>query len=202
MIENHDWLAAQTGGLAADDGVVVCSVGGGNVARDVYRIRCMPTGKTRSASMRSSFCTTRPRTQCRRAPTEAKRGLGSSQQRPSEPLSDSRPENGPPVQGGTRDSRGGVSGRALKASELQVVLQFPRTENKPENSSLSRGLFATSTYLTMSRAFFEEVTRPFSSFFLNLMGWHPTVLANDSAQIALASHSTAETRSTRTCADA
>jgi hypothetical protein len=38
VIENHDWLAKQTEGLTAEDGTIICNVGGGNVARDVYRI--------------------------------------------------------------------------------------------------------------------------------------------------------------------
>jgi hypothetical protein len=38
VIENHDWLARNTDGLAAKDGVIVCNVGGGNVAREVYRV--------------------------------------------------------------------------------------------------------------------------------------------------------------------
>jgi hypothetical protein len=38
VIENHDWLAAATSGLRASDGTIICNVGGGNVARDVYRI--------------------------------------------------------------------------------------------------------------------------------------------------------------------
>jgi hypothetical protein len=39
VLENHDWLAASTDGLSASDGVVVCNVGGGNVARTVYRVQ-------------------------------------------------------------------------------------------------------------------------------------------------------------------
>jgi hypothetical protein len=38
VVENHDWLAQHTDGLTAEDGVVVCNVGGGNVARSVYRV--------------------------------------------------------------------------------------------------------------------------------------------------------------------
>jgi hypothetical protein len=37
-IENHDWLSAHTDGLRAADGVVVCNVGGGNVAKNFYRV--------------------------------------------------------------------------------------------------------------------------------------------------------------------
>ena len=39
VIENHDWIGANTDGLAASDGpIIICNVGGGNVARDVYRV--------------------------------------------------------------------------------------------------------------------------------------------------------------------
>jgi hypothetical protein len=36
---NHDWLSQHTDAVAADHGpIVVSNVGGGNVARDVYRV--------------------------------------------------------------------------------------------------------------------------------------------------------------------
>ncbi len=38
IIENHDWLSQQTSRLASDDGTIICNVGGGDVARQVYRI--------------------------------------------------------------------------------------------------------------------------------------------------------------------
>jgi hypothetical protein len=38
IIENHDWLSAHTKGLMSANGTIICNVGGGNVARDVYRI--------------------------------------------------------------------------------------------------------------------------------------------------------------------
>lgn len=38
IIENHDWLSQHTKSLGADNGTIICNVGGGNVARDVYRI--------------------------------------------------------------------------------------------------------------------------------------------------------------------
>jgi hypothetical protein len=39
VIENHDWIAANTGRLEASNGdVIVCNVGGGNVGRAVYRV--------------------------------------------------------------------------------------------------------------------------------------------------------------------
>jgi hypothetical protein len=38
VIENHDWLAQKTAGLASDNGTIICNVGTGNVARAVYRI--------------------------------------------------------------------------------------------------------------------------------------------------------------------
>lgn len=37
-IENHDWLGEKTDGFSKADGVIVCNVGGGDVARAVYRI--------------------------------------------------------------------------------------------------------------------------------------------------------------------
>ena len=41
IIENHDWLSAQTGGMKADDGpIIICNTGGGDiaVARNIYRV--------------------------------------------------------------------------------------------------------------------------------------------------------------------
>ena len=39
VIENHDWLSANTDGLRKADGdTIICNVGGGNVGRAVYRI--------------------------------------------------------------------------------------------------------------------------------------------------------------------
>lgn len=37
-IENHDWLEEHTGGFTRDNGTIICNVGGGNVARAVYRV--------------------------------------------------------------------------------------------------------------------------------------------------------------------
>ena len=37
-IENHDQLEKQTNGFASANGTIICNVGGGNVARGVYRI--------------------------------------------------------------------------------------------------------------------------------------------------------------------
>jgi hypothetical protein len=37
VIENHDWLARHSDGLAGEDGVVACNVGDGNVGRAGYR---------------------------------------------------------------------------------------------------------------------------------------------------------------------
>jgi hypothetical protein len=37
-IENHDWLGQSTKGLRAANGTIICNVGGGNVARAVYRV--------------------------------------------------------------------------------------------------------------------------------------------------------------------
>lgn len=39
-IENHDWLTESSDSLSADNGTIICNTGGGNVARDVYRIIC------------------------------------------------------------------------------------------------------------------------------------------------------------------
>jgi hypothetical protein len=37
-VPNHDWISEATSGFAKANGTIVCNVGGGNVARDVYRI--------------------------------------------------------------------------------------------------------------------------------------------------------------------
>lgn len=37
-IVNHDWISSSTNGFAIDDGVIICNVGGGNVALAAYRI--------------------------------------------------------------------------------------------------------------------------------------------------------------------
>jgi hypothetical protein len=37
-IENHDWLGERTRGFRSAGDTIVCNVGGGNVARTVYRI--------------------------------------------------------------------------------------------------------------------------------------------------------------------
>lgn len=37
-IENHDWLGEAAPRFKSDDGPIICNVGGGNVARSVYRI--------------------------------------------------------------------------------------------------------------------------------------------------------------------
>lgn len=37
-IENHDWLSTHTRALAADNGTIVCNVGGGNVAKNYYKV--------------------------------------------------------------------------------------------------------------------------------------------------------------------
>jgi hypothetical protein len=39
VIDNHDWMAANTDNLAAANGILVCNVGGGNVAVNTYRVR-------------------------------------------------------------------------------------------------------------------------------------------------------------------
>jgi len=37
-IENHDWLSAHTAGLAKDNGTIICGTGGGNVAKNYYKV--------------------------------------------------------------------------------------------------------------------------------------------------------------------
>jgi len=37
-IENHDWLSEHAPGFRGSNGTIICNVGGGNVARSVYRI--------------------------------------------------------------------------------------------------------------------------------------------------------------------
>jgi hypothetical protein len=37
-IENHDWIGDNTNDLANTNGTIICNVGGGNIARGVYRI--------------------------------------------------------------------------------------------------------------------------------------------------------------------
>ena len=40
VIENHDWVSANTKGLeaSANGPIIVCNVGGGNVAKEYYRV--------------------------------------------------------------------------------------------------------------------------------------------------------------------
>lgn len=37
-IENHDWLGEHAPGMKSNNGTIICNVGGGNVARSVYRV--------------------------------------------------------------------------------------------------------------------------------------------------------------------
>ncbi len=37
-IENHDWIGKNAPGMRSSNGTIICNVGGGNVARQVYRI--------------------------------------------------------------------------------------------------------------------------------------------------------------------
>ena len=37
-IENHDWLGEHASGLTSANGTIICNVGGGNIARQVYRV--------------------------------------------------------------------------------------------------------------------------------------------------------------------
>jgi hypothetical protein len=37
-VENHDWIGEHSHGLSRANGTIICNVGGGNVARAVYRV--------------------------------------------------------------------------------------------------------------------------------------------------------------------
>ena len=37
-IENHDWLAKHSKGLTGENGTIVCGTGGGNVAKNYYKV--------------------------------------------------------------------------------------------------------------------------------------------------------------------
>jgi hypothetical protein len=37
-IENHDWLSIHSKGLTSENGTIVCNIGGGNVARNYYKV--------------------------------------------------------------------------------------------------------------------------------------------------------------------
>jgi hypothetical protein len=37
-IENHGWIGQHTGALKSTNGTIICNVGGGNIAREVYRV--------------------------------------------------------------------------------------------------------------------------------------------------------------------
>ena len=37
-IENHDWLSAHSGGLSKGNGTIICGTGGGNVAKNYYKV--------------------------------------------------------------------------------------------------------------------------------------------------------------------
>ena len=37
-IENHDWIGERIHGLSRANGTIICNVGGGNIARAVYRV--------------------------------------------------------------------------------------------------------------------------------------------------------------------
>jgi hypothetical protein len=38
VVENHDWISKRTGGFARNNGTIVCNVGGGNVAKNYYKV--------------------------------------------------------------------------------------------------------------------------------------------------------------------
>jgi len=37
-LENHDWLANNSKGLTGENGTIVCGTGGGNVAKNYYKV--------------------------------------------------------------------------------------------------------------------------------------------------------------------
>ena len=37
-VENHDWIGERSHALSRADGTIICNVGGGNIARAVYRV--------------------------------------------------------------------------------------------------------------------------------------------------------------------
>jgi hypothetical protein len=37
-IENHDWLSAHSNSLSGDNGTIVCGTGGGNTAKNYYKV--------------------------------------------------------------------------------------------------------------------------------------------------------------------
>jgi hypothetical protein len=37
-IENHDWMSAHSGGFTKANGTIVCGTGGGNVAKNYYKV--------------------------------------------------------------------------------------------------------------------------------------------------------------------
>ena len=37
-IENHDWLSKHSNSLTKDNGTIICGTGGGNIAKDYYKV--------------------------------------------------------------------------------------------------------------------------------------------------------------------
>ena len=37
-IENHDWLSQHSKALTADNGTIICGTGGGNIAKNYYKV--------------------------------------------------------------------------------------------------------------------------------------------------------------------
>src|SRR5687768_17816378 len=37
-IENHDWLSAHSNKITKDNGTIICGTGGGNVAKNYYKV--------------------------------------------------------------------------------------------------------------------------------------------------------------------
>lgn len=45
-IENHDWLAEHSDHLAGNNGTIICGTGGGNTAKDYYKVSFYAHSKT------------------------------------------------------------------------------------------------------------------------------------------------------------
>jgi hypothetical protein len=38
LLENDDWLSEHSNGLSKDDGTIICGTGGGNIAKNYYKV--------------------------------------------------------------------------------------------------------------------------------------------------------------------
>ena len=54
-IENHDWIGDHAPGIRSDNGTIICNVGGGNIAREVYRIVSYGHDETTVAKFRKKL---------------------------------------------------------------------------------------------------------------------------------------------------